>query len=509
MILFKNKYLLIPGTLDKRVGKEVIYKGKKLTALPWNLRTYLICKSMGLQKLPSPLATYDFTQTPYTPYKHQLATTEVLVQNLKCFCWNEAGTGKTASCIWAYDFLRKQKIINKLLVICPLSISQNVWGTELFKMMMQELNGVLVGSKEKRLNMLAHDFSIYVINHDGIKTLLNELLEWQPDLIIVDEHTAFKNQRTTRYKALKMLAKKAKGMWMLSGTPAPQAPTDVYAPGRLVCPDKVGRSFVRFRDKTMYQVSQYRWLPRHNFEEIIKDLVAPVVRYTRDECLDLPDVTTQTFEVELSIKQRNAFNTLKRDAMLQAENGKLVIAGNEGVMRNKLLQCCSGYLYDVEKGIVELEPKPRMEALRDIIAETSRGVLVFMSFRSSIAAYEKYLSKEFTIRAITGATPLKKRTQYFAEFQAGKIKVIIAHPQTTGHGVTLTEASTVVWGLVTSNWELYSQANDRIQRIGQKHKTRVIRLVSTTLEKLILTRLEEKRSTQGVLLEVLGKKLKK
>jgi len=506
MILFKNKYLLIPGKLDKCIGKEVIFKGKQLTALPWNLRTYLICKAMKLPKLPSPIATYDFTQTPYTPYKHQYTTTEMLVQNLKCFCWNEAGTGKTASCIWAYDFLRKQKIINKLLVICPLSITQNVWGNELFTMMIRELNGVLIGSKEKRVAMLKHDFSIYVINHDGIKLLLDALLEWQPDLIIVDEHTAFKNQRTHRYKALKELSKKAKGIWMLSGTPAPQAPTDVFAPARLVCPDKVGRSFVRFRDRTMYQVSQYRWLPRHNYEDIIKELDFPVVRFTRDECLDLPPVTTQTFEVEMSIKQRDTFNKLKRDALIMFEDGKLATADNEGVMRNKLLQCCGGYLYDVDHNVIDLQPKQRMEALKDIINETSRGVLVFTSFISTVAETAKYLSKEFTVRAITGATPVKKRTEYFAEFQDGKIKVIVAHPQTIGHGVTLTEAATVVWALVTSNYELYAQANDRIQRIGQKRKQRVIQLVSTTLERLILSRLEEKRTTQGVLLEVLGKK---
>jgi len=516
MILFKNKYLLIPGKLKKPIGRQVVVKGKELTALPWNLHTYLICKSMGLKRLPSPLATYDFTRTPYLPYKHQKATSEFLVQHLKCFCWNEAGTGKTASCIWAYDFLRQQKVVDKLLVICPLSTTQNVWGNELFKMMMRELAGVLTGARAKRLELLENDFSIYVINHDGIKIMLDELLKWQPDLIIIDEHTAFKNQRTERFRALMKLAKKAKGIWMLSGTPAPQAPTDVFAPGRIVCPDKVGRSFVRFRDKTMYQVSQYRWLPRSNFEEIIKECVGPVIRFARDECLDLPDKVVQTFEVPLSIKQRDVFNELKRDAIIQMSpkkiNGKWVkpkiTAANEGVMRNKLLQCCSGYVYDTEKNVIDLNPKYRLEAIRDIITESKRGVLVFMSFKSSIAATAKYLSKYFKVKTITGATSVRKRTKYFGDFQEGKIKVIIAHPKTTGHGVTLTEADTVIWGLILSDNELYEQANARIQRIGQAHKMRIIRLISTPLERQILIRLEEKRSMQGVLLEVLGKHLK-
>lgn len=515
MILFKNKYLLIPGKLKMPIGKLVSYKGKRLTALPWNLRTYLICKSLGLKKLPSPLATYDFEKTPYSPMKHQRATTEFLVQYLKSFCWNEAGTGKTASCIWAYDFLLQQKMVKKLLIVCPLSITQNVWGNELFKMLIAKPHAVLTGAREKRTQLLSHSFNIYVTNHDGIKTMLDELLKWQPDLIIIDEHTAFKNQRTDRYKALAQLTKKSKGLWMLSGTPAPQAPTDVFAPARLVCPDKVGRSFVRFRDKTMHQVSMYRWLPRPNFEDIIKECVSPVIRFTRDECLDLPDVTVLTYEIALSIKQRDTFNKLKRDAIVMMSPQKnrdgsvsppVITAVNEGVMRNKLLQCCSGYVYDVDKNVVDLNPKERLEAMKDIIEESDGGVLIFMSFRSSIAATEKYLSKYFVVKTITGSTSVKKRSEYFADFQDGKIKVLVAHPKTTGHGVTLTEAHTVVWGLVLSDNELYEQANSRIQRIGQSHKMRVIRLVSTALERLILTRLEEKRSMQGVLLEALGRK---
>jgi len=253
----------------------------------------------------------------------------------------------------------------------------------------------------------------------------------------------------------------------------------------------------------MMQVSMYRWLPRENFEEILKEAIQPVIRFSRDECLDLPDVVTQTFEVPLSTKQKMAFNKLKKDAILLLD-GKEVTAVNEGVMRNKLLQCCSGYVYDTEHGFIDLEPKPRLEAIKNLIEESARGVLIFMQFKSSIAAAEKYLKQYFDVRVVNGDTSVKKRTQYFSEFQAGKFKVIIAHPATMAHGVTLTAASTVIWGLITSNNEWYPQANSRIQRIGQVHKARVIRIISTPLEKEILKRLEQKRSMQGLLLEVLG-----
>lgn len=501
MILYKNKYLLIEGitTLPKR--KTLVYKDIVYRIIPWDMRLYMLLKSEGVKNLPLPDSQCDYTTTPYTPYAHQKVTTEFLIANPRCFCWNEAGTGKTASCLWAYNFLRQSGSIKKILIVCPLSTTQNVWGQELFKMLTKYDRGVLTGTKNKRQQWLGKNYTIYVINHDGIKIMTEELVKWQPDLVIVDEHTAFKNLRTARFKALMRITKKAKAVWMLSGTPAPQAPTDIFAPCRIVCPDKVGRSFVRFRDLTMRQVSMYQWLPRDNFEQVIKDLQIPVIRFSRDECLDLPDVVTQTYEVAMSRKQELAFKKLRKDAILLLDGGE-VTAVNEGVMRNKLLQCCSGYVYDKEHNIIDLDPKPRFEAIRDLIEESSRGVLIFMHFKSSIVAAQKYLKQYFDVRVVNGDTSVKKRTQYFSEFQKGKFKVIIAHPATMAHGVTLTAADTVIWGLITSNNEWYPQANSRIQRIGQVHKTRVVRIVSTLLEREILKRLEQKRSMQGLLLEV-------
>ena len=184
--------------------------------------------------------------------------------------------------------------------------------------------------------------------------------------------------------------------------------------------------------------------------------------------------------------------------------GGLITAVNEGVMRNKLLQCCSGYVYDVDHNIITMHPDGRLRALTALIEESARGVLVFMSYRSSVKAAYHHLSKKFSVAPVDGGTSLKRRTEYFRAFQAGKIKVLVAHPRTMAHGLTLTQADTVIWYLVTSDAELYEQANSRIRRIGQKCHMRVIHLISTSLEKNILRRLEEKQTMQGVLLETLA-----
>lgn len=507
--------MIIKGQLAPSVGRVICYKNQTLTILPWNLSSYFLASRLGVAALPNPSVAYDFSSFSYLPYDHQIQTIDFLLKNPRAFCWNEAGTGKTASCVWASDILFKDKIISKMLVICPLSTCQAVWGSDLTQMLPKRPHAVLTGTRQKRIKLLQKNLGVYIINHDGIKALSPELLAWAPDLVIVDEHTGFKNKSSQRWRALNKLCLKSRNVWMLSGTPAPQAPTDLFALGRIICPELVGRSKLRFQAQLMIQVSMYKWVVKPNFEDTLKQLIQPVIRFARDECLDLPNVVQQTFRVNMSKKQQLTFNELRKDALVQIDSG-LITAVHEGVMRNKLLQCCAGYVYATEsfgeegekkeKQTIVLNPKERLDTLRDLINESPRGVLVFIHYRSAISAVASFLEPDFSLRVIHGGTSLNDRTANFKAFQQGKIKVLIAHPRTMGHGVTLTYADTVIWYLVTSDAEIYEQANARIERIGQEHKMRVIHLVSTSLEDKILARLQEKRSMQGVLLEALGKK---
>ena len=316
-ILYKNKFLLIPNGLPAGVGRRMVYHGKSFTVLPWCVKTFVLCKRLGIPAVPKPTAGYDFSKTLYTPYTHQVLTTDFLLEYPQAFCWNDAGTGKTASCIWAYDRLRNQGVVKKLLVICTLSTVEDVWGKHLFQMFPALKHEVLVGSRAKRIKLLEKNLDVYVINHDGIKLLDKVLRKWKPDLIIVDEHTAFKNKKALRWKVLRDLCVGAQRVWMLSATPAPLSPLDLYAPGRIICPETVGTSFVRFRDKLMIQVGQFKWVPRPNWEGLIKDIIKPVIRFKREECLDLPPLIYQTFHIELSSTQRNVFDTLRKKALIQ------------------------------------------------------------------------------------------------------------------------------------------------------------------------------------------------
>lgn len=515
-MIVKGKHIIVPQKL--LYGHAVSRGTTDYTILRWSLKTYLYLQSLNLSGIPDILDIYNWNYFPFTPYSHQKETTRFLLENKRAFCWNEAGTGKTASCAWAYDFLRgaqnasesllSKGDVKKVLVICPLSTTRAVWFPELFHLLPRIPTATLIGSRERRVKLLDKKLDCYIINHDGIKTIKEELIAWMPDLIIVDESTAFKNKSTDRWKALRDIAKKTKRMWLLSGTPAPQAPTDLYGQALFICPESVGRSFRRFQSKVMDQVGMYQWVPKPNFEEIIAAMIQPVIRFKRDDCLDLPDLVKQQYSVDMSKKQELAYVKLRKDALLLIDN-KEVTAVNEGVMRTKLLQCCAGYLYDSSDEVrttVDLLPIHRIDAVRDVIQECARGVIIFAPFRNAISELERQFKVDYEICTITGDTTVKNRAKYIKEFQEGKVKIMLAHPKTMGHGVTLTNADTIIWYLVTSDNELYEQANGRINRIGQKHKMRVIHLVSTPLECKILARLEEKRSMQGVLLETLGEK---
>lgn len=442
------------------------------------------------------------------PFNHQIVTSKFLLENPRAFCWNAPGTGKTFSCLLAYRILRKHGV-KKILIVSTLSTTLNVWGREFFCEFPSVKYGLLVGAKCKRNAQLNCNYDVYIINHDGIKILEQELTEWQPEIVIVDEHTAFKNARTDRFKSLNGICRTAEFVWALSGTPCPQAPTDLYAMGKIICPENVGKSFTRFRDRVMYRVNMFKWVERLNWEQEIESF--PVIRFTREQCLDLPPVTKTIRSVAMSQKQKHAFEKLRKEAILLLDD-KEITAVHEGVMRMKLLQCCSGYVYSTQdangvKEIIDLTPVERLEAVKEMIEECQRGVIIFAPFTSSIGMLHKFLKKNWECAIVDGSVTMSKRNDIFAEFQSGKIDVIIAHPKTMAHGVTLTYADTIIWYLVTSDAELYDQANARINRIGQTCKMRVIHLISTKFEERVLERLEQKQSMQGLLLELLEQKV--
>jgi SNF2 family DNA or RNA helicase len=413
--------------------------------------------------------------------------------NRRAFCFNEQGTGKTASAIWASDFLMTQGKVNRVLVICPLSIMDSAWRNDLFSFAMHRTVDVAYGSKEKRKKIINQGSDYVIINYDGVEIVAEDIANGGFDCIIVDEATHYKNAQTKRWKTLNKLLTDQTWLWMMTGTPAAQSPLDAYGIAKLVNPTAVPRFFGSFRDMVMYKVTNFKWKPKETATETVYNALQPAIRFTKEECLDLPDMVYAKREVELTRQQKKYYKELKDKLVLQAA-GEEITAPNAAINMSKLLQISSGAVYTDNGEALEFDIKNRYKVLREVIDESSKKVLVFVPFKHTIDILtNKLLDDGIPTEIIRGDVSAPKRTDIFHRFQTSpNPKVLVIQPQAAAHGVTLTAANTVVWWGPTSSLETYAQANARVHRSGQDHKCTVVQLQGSAVEKRVYTLLDNR-----------------
>jgi SNF2 family DNA or RNA helicase len=419
----------------------------------------------------------------FTPFDHQKITAEFLTTNNKAFCFNEQGTGKTASVIWAVDYLMQRGLVKRVLVICPLSIMKSAWQQDLFKFAIHRTVSVAHGSAKKRKEIINAGSEFVVINFDGVGIVKNELLKGGFDLIVVDEASAYKNAQTDRWKDLRDLTKVIRGLWMLTGTPAAQAPTDAYGLAKLVNPQGIPMFYGQFRDQVMAKVSKYRWIPRPESKHIVHKALQPAIRFEKKQCLDLPPVTFTERDAPLTPQQLKYYNVLKKQMLIEAD-GEEISAVNAAVKLNKLLQISGGAVYTDTGEVLEFDVSNRLNVVQEVIDESSHKVLVFVPFTHTIELLEKHLAKHgITCEIINGDVPVNRRSELVKQFQDGvHPKVLIIQPQAASHGLTLTAADTIIWYAPCSSVETYLQANARIDRPGQVNPMTIVHITGSPIE---------------------------
>jgi SNF2 family DNA or RNA helicase len=413
--------------------------------------------------------------------------------NKKSFCFNEQGTGKTASAIWATDYLMKQGKIKRALVICPLSIMDSAWREDLFTFAPHRTVDIAHGVSKKRKAIIEQGADFVIINYDGVEIVSEEIAKGGFDLIIVDEATHYKNAQSKRWKILNKLVNEDTWLWMMTGTPAAQSPLDAYGLAKLIDPTTVPRFFGSFRDMVMRKVTQFRWIVKPEATDLVFNVLQPAIRFTKEECLDLPDMTYVKRKVELTRQQQKYYNLLKKKLTMKIHEDE-VSAVNAAVVMNKLLQISAGAVYTDEGDTLEFDIKHRYKVLREVIDESSQKVLVFVPFKHTIDILtDKLRSDGITTEVIRGDVPVAKRTDIFKRFQTtSDPRVLVIQPQSAAHGVTLTAANTVVWWGPTPSLETYAQANARVHRSGQKHPCTVVQLQGSAAEKRVYALLDNR-----------------
>lgn len=469
----------------------------------WGLEEAQVLKNLRIKNVPSPIIGKYKWPGIYEPFSHQKQTAAFLTLHRRAFCFNDPGTGKTLSITWACDYLMNLKHIKRVLIICPLSIMQSAWQADLFKGAMHRRVGVAYGSKEKRTQVINSDAEFVIINFDGVAVVEDAIANAKFDMIIVDEANAYKTATTTRWKVLNRILKPNMWLWMLTGTPASQSPLDAYGLAKLVNPSNTPRSFTSYRDQVMHKITQFKWAPKLTANDTVSQMLQPAIRFTKDQCLDLPDMLYTTREVALTPQQAKYYEQLRKQMVMQAA-GEEVTAVNAAAKLNKLLQVSCGAVYSDSGDVVSFDASNRTAVLKEVIEESSHKVLVFVPYRHAIEIlYEELRKSGITAEMIHGGVSAGRRTEIFKQFQEQPDpQVLIIQPQAASHGVTLHAANTVVWWGPITSYETYAQANARVHRAGQVNKCLVVKLQGSPVEAKLYRALDSKEEAQLDLMEL-------
>lgn len=496
--------------------KLVDYQGHNL-ALPHTLTTVKVLRNMGI-KAPSTIRyNYGWPRPARFAkvFDHQYATADFLTLHQRCFVLNEMGTSKTASMLWAADYLMQMGLVKRVVIVAPLSTLEQVWLNEIFDVCMHRSALVLHSDAEKRKALLAREVDFYIINHDGLKIVAKDIIARKDiDLIIVDEAASYRNGATDRYAVLKEVAAKKK-LWLATGAPCPNAPTDAWSLARLIDPSRVPEYFSQFKRKTMNQISTYKWVPKLGSHEDAYAAMQPAIRFKKSECLELPPVTYTNRTCALSPEQETAYTQMKNYLVTEAQSQQIT-AVNAADKIGKLRQILCGAVKQPDsEAYVVIPHAPRLKVLIEAIEQAAAKVLVIVPFKGIVHELKKevqeYHDKQKDGRwceVVNGDVSLNERNRIFQAFRDDpNLNELICHPQVMAHGLNMTQADMLIFYAPIYSNDQNGQVMDRINRPGQTRKMTILRIAANALERGIYAMVEGKRESQESILSLYKKEL--
>jgi SNF2 family DNA or RNA helicase len=465
---------------------------------------------------------YEWPRGPgIFPYESQKITANFLALNPRSFVLSDMGVGKTLATLWAADFLMNQNPGSRALIVAPLSILERVWAAAIFSNFFGKRTAeILYGTAEKRMQLLETSKADFlVINFDGVGIGAHTRKKFELDgfskalserrdirIAIVDEASGYRDATTKRHRIAREVIGKRDHLWLLTGTPTPNAPTDAYGLAKLVN-NAHNKSFRQFREETMYKVGNmdWNWKPRREGYDLARRLLSPSIRFDISSVWDGPLVTVQQRQVELTVEQKKQIDELKRDMIVTLKSGKQIDAINEAARRTKFLQIVQGAIYDGDHLVHTIDAEPRFREIEAVIESTNRKVVIFCNLTSVLNILYKRLSKRWKLVIVNGEITAIDRSENIRKFACDPdIKAVIVHPQVTAHGINefALVADTAIWVSPTDKNELYIQGNARVNRPGQKYPMTIVQIVSSKLEQEIYKRLETNTSLQGAMLDL-------
>lgn len=447
-------------------------------------------------------------------FKHQAKSVSFMSNAPRVLDTSDPGTGKTR--VQIELFVQRRKAGGGCaLVIAPKSLLRSAWQDD-FAKFAPEITTV-VAPAEKRARAFAENADVYITNTDAAKWLAQQKPAFfkKFDTLIIDELSTFKHHTSQRSKAVNKIKKHFKYRYGLTGTPNSNSITDLWHQVFILDDGaRLGPSFYQFRNSVCQpkqvgpQPNMLQWEDKPGAEMAVGQLLADmVVRHKFEECIDIPENHMYSVPYHMSAKQAKTYQQMEKAAITMLNDGKIVSAVNAAGVMGKLLQIASGASY-VEglEGDGDYSPidNGRYELVADLADQRDHSIVFFNWVHQRDMLVKEFERRGITYAVIDGKTKDRDRKTIVDEFQAGFYRVLLAHPQSAAHGLTLTRGTATIWASPTYNLEHFIQGNRRIYRAGQTAKTEtIVVLAPGTVEDKVYQRLQEKDERQGNMLSLL------
>lgn len=453
----------------------------------------------------------------FVPHSYQEFAINRIISDACLGLFLEMGLGKTVISLTAVNELRyKRWAVSRCLVVAPKKVAEATWSKEAQKWdHLKHLRIVpVLGTAAKRIRALNTPGDVWITNRENIPWLVEYYRnDWPFDMVILDESSSFKNPQSKRFKALKMVRHLIKRILELTGTPAPNGLEDLWAQIYLLDGGaRLGKTISSFRDAFFTQDyahpgQMYRtYSPQTGADARIRSAISDIcISMKAEDYLDLPDFIEDVVPVVLDEKARKAYNKLEREMLLEVDE-QTVTAGSAAVLNGKLLQLCSGAVYDLSGEAAQIHDC-KVEAFLEVIEQLhGEHALVFYWFQHERDRLLQALEK-------TG-----KRVRVYQSpddetaWNAGEVDVLLAHPASCAYGLNLQQGGRHEIWFGYPNWalELYQQANARLYRQGQEQPVIChLLVVQDSMDEDVVAALHDKGDTQEALMTALKARIEK
>lgn len=353
---------------------------------------------------------------------------------------------------------------------------------------------------------------VYITNVDATKWLAGQDKHFfkRFDTLIVDEISAFKHHTSQRSKALNKIKAHFKFRYGLTGTPNSNTICDIWHPMFVLDNGaRLGKSFFHFRSSVCQpeqvgpQPNMLKWKDKAGAGEAVAMLMKDItIRHRFEDCLTIPPNHIYDIKYHLSPVQYINYKRMEKDAITPLKTG-VINAVNAAAVSTKLLQIASGAVYD-EMAFAHTVDTGRYELVADLVEQRANCLVFFLWEHQKQHMVHEFETRGITYVVLDGQSTDKERIDAVSMFQQGFYKVILAHPQSAAHGLTLTRGTSTIWCSPTYNLEHFVQGNRRIYRAGQTQKTETVVVIAPgTIEEHVYKVLLDKDKKQLDLLSLL------